>query len=72
MIFDVVGHFEAGNKIGTGPANYTDVKKVPPDTFLQVTGTPNWVTQICHYVNIIDLEKGADTGGYINKQKSMN
>ena len=34
MIFDVFGHFEAGKKIGTGPANYTDVKKVPPGTFL--------------------------------------
>ena len=30
MIFDVFEHFEAGKKIGTGPANYTDVKKVPP------------------------------------------
>ena len=29
MIFDVFGHFEAGNKIGTGPANYTDVKRYP-------------------------------------------
>ena len=33
-MFDVFGHFEAGKKIGTGPANYTDVKKAPPGTFL--------------------------------------
>ena len=28
-MFDVFDNFEAGKKIGTGPANYTDVKKVP-------------------------------------------
>ena len=32
-MFNVFEHFEAGKKIGTGPANYTDVKKVPPGTF---------------------------------------
>ena len=31
-MFDVFEHFEAGKKIGTGPANYTDVKKITPGT----------------------------------------